>query len=104
MGPRAKIKTVPFFIQLPFLWPLPRTENDGGIDVGINQILNLGILESRNRMIDGDLILDYRFGVHINENVTISFIVDNLLNREYQTRPADLGAPRTYTLKISAKI
>lgn len=78
--------------------------NDGGVDVGIDQIINLGVLNSRDRMLDGDLILDYRFGIHLSENVTLSFIIDNLLNREYQTRPADLGPPRAYTLKISAKI
>ena len=66
--------------------------------------LDVGILDSRQRMLDGDLILDFRVGYHINENVTLSFIIDNLLNREYQTRPADLGAPRAFTFKLSAKI
>ena len=78
--------------------------NEGGIDVGIDEIINLGVLDSRERMLEGDLILDYRFGIHLNEDVTLSLIIDNLLNREYQTRPADLGPPRAYTLKISAKI
>ena len=67
-------------------------------------LIDLGILESRERMTDGDLILDYRFGVHLSENVTMSLIIDNLLNREYQTRPADLGPPRAFSLKLSAKI
>ena len=82
--------------------------NQGGIDQGLppemSPLIDLGILDSRERMLKGDLILDYRFGIHINENVTVSFIIDNLLNREYQTRPADLGPPRAYTLKLSAKI
>ena len=67
-------------------------------------LIDLGILESRERMIDGDLILDYRFGLHLNENITMSLIIDNMLNREYQTRPADLGPPRSFSLKLSAKI
>jgi len=67
-------------------------------------LINIGILDSRERMLDGDLILDYRFGLHLNENLTVSFIIDNLLNREYQTRPADLGPPRAFTLKLSAKL
>lgn len=74
------------------------------IDGELPPLQPIGILESRERMTDGDLILDYRLGYNINENVSISFIVDNLLNREYQTRPADLGPPRTFTLKLSAKI
>ena len=65
---------------------------------------NVGILDSRERMVNGDLILDWRIGYHLNENLSVSFIIDNLLNAEYQTRPADLGPPRTYTLKLSAKL
>ena len=75
----------------------------GGMD-GEATVIDIGILESRERMLDGDLILDWRIGYHINEKVSVSFIIDNLLNREYQTRPADLGPPRAYTLKLSAKI
>ena len=71
---------------------------------GDTPVIPLGILESRDRMLNGDWIIDWRIGTHINKNVTISFIVDNLLNREYQNRPADLGAPRTLTLKLSSKI
>ena len=67
-------------------------------------IISLGILDSRERMLNGDYIFDWRIGGHINENISLSFIVDNLLNREYQNRPADLGPPRTYTLKLSAKL
>ena len=55
-------------------------------------------------MLDGDLILDWRIGYHLSEKLSLSFIIDNLLNTEYQTRPADLGPPRTYTIKLSAKI
>jgi iron complex outermembrane receptor protein len=67
-------------------------------------LLDLGILDSRERMLEGDLILDFRVGYHINENVSVSFIIDNLLNREYQIRPADLGPPRKFTFKLAAKI
>jgi iron complex outermembrane receptor protein len=66
--------------------------------------LDVGVLDSQERMKKGDLIIDYRIGYHINKHVSISFIIDNILNREYQTRPADLGPPRAYTLKLSAKI
>ena len=78
--------------------------NEGGGTDGNPTVIDIGILESRNRMLNGDLIIDWRIGAHINENITLSFIIDNLLNREYQNRPADLGAPRTLTLKLSAKM
>ena len=67
-------------------------------------ILDLGILESRNRMLNGDIIMDVRLGYHVNENISLSFIIDNLFNREYQMRPADLGPPRKFTFKLAAKI
>ena len=55
-------------------------------------------------MLNGDWIFDARIGSNINENINISFIIDNVLNREYQNRVADLGPPRTFTLKLSAKL
>ena len=67
-------------------------------------LIDLGIMTSQDRMINGDLIVDVRIGKKISTHTTLSLIIDNLLNREYQTRPADLGAPRTLTLKLSAKI
>ena len=67
-------------------------------------IISLGILDSRERMLNGDLIIDWRFGLDVNDYLTMSFIIDNLLNREYQNRPADLGPPRTYTFKLKVKI
>ena len=66
-------------------------------------LLPLGILDSRERMLNGDLIFDFRIGLNINEKLSASFMIDNILNREYQIRPADLGAPRTYTVKLSGK-
>ena len=55
-------------------------------------------------MLRGDFIIDWRVGAQVNQNVTLSLIIDNVLNKEYQNRPADLGAPRTITLKLSAKM
>jgi len=66
--------------------------------------IDIGILDSRARMLDGDIIVDYRVGYHISDELTFSFIIDNILNREYQNRPADLGPPRTFTIKLSAKL
>ncbi len=66
--------------------------------------VDIGILDSRERMLNGDKIIDFRIGYHINDELTFSLIVDNLLNREYQHRPADLGPPRAFTIKLNAKI
>ena len=71
---------------------------------GPSALIDIGILDSRERMLDGDVIIDYRVGYHISDELTFSFIIDNLLNREYQNRPADLGPPRAFTIKLSAKL
>ena len=77
---------------------------NGGID-GQTPLENtqIDILNSRERMLNGDLIFDFRIGKEIKENMTLSLIIDNVLNREYQHRPADLGAPRTISLKLKIK-
>ena len=66
-------------------------------------IFNLGIVQSNNRFLNGDLIFDWRIGKKISDKMTLSLIVDNILNREYINRPADLGAPRTISLKLKIK-
>jgi len=66
--------------------------------------LNFGIRDARQRLNDGDIILDWRASLKLNKNITITAIIDNLLNREYQFRPAYIGPPRTYTVKLDVKI
>ena len=52
--------------------------NAGGGSDGESTVLDIGILQSRERMLDGDLIFDWRIGYNISENVTVSLIIDNL--------------------------
>ena len=66
--------------------------------------LNFGITESRQNFLDGDLIFDARFAVKINSQITLSAIIDNFYNVEYQIRPAYIGPPRTFSVKLVAKI
>ncbi len=67
-------------------------------------LINFGIKDSRENLKNGDVILDWRASIKLNENITISTIIDNLLNREYQIRPAYIGPPRTFTVKLDVKI
>ena len=71
---------------------------------GPSALIDFGITDSRQRFRDGDLIFDTRFSVKINSNITISAIIDNFYNVEYQFRPAYIGPPRTFTFKLTAKI
>jgi len=67
-------------------------------------LINFGIKDSRENFKNGDIILDWRASIKLNENITISAIIDNLLNTEYQIRPAYIGPPRTFTVKLDVKI
>lgn len=68
------------------------------------QIADMGIKESRADKKDGDLIIDVRLGCYLTDNTKIAFIIDNVLNTEYQPRPAAIAAPRTYTLQFSLNL
>ena len=64
----------------------------------------IGINESRKALNKGDLIIDYRYSRKITENTKLSLIINNLFNREYQTRPANMMPPRTISVQWNIKI
>ena len=51
----------------------------------------------------GAIVWDLRLGYNIGKSYRVGFIVNNLLNREYTTRPGDIQAPRTFILQVQAK-
>lgn len=63
-----------------------------------------GIPESREKLADGDFIVDTRVICDLNQTTSLSLIINNLFNREYQTRPANMMAPRTVSLKFGISI
>ncbi len=63
-----------------------------------------GLNESRENTKNGDLIFDLRLGYHLSKDLRIGFIVNNLLNREYMSRPADMKPPRTMAIQCSYKL
>ncbi|MDC3030084.1 TonB-dependent receptor [Flavobacteriales bacterium] len=68
------------------------------------EILVPGIPESRENLADGDFIVDTRIIYELNQTTSLSLIINNLFNREYQTRPANMMAPRTVSLKFGISI
>lgn len=48
-----------------------------------------------------DTQIDLRFGYRIKENWQLSLIIDNLLNQEQMIRPAYLGPPRMWTIRMN---
>lgn len=51
----------------------------------------------------GSLVFDARIGYSFLEHYRIGFVVNNLLNNEYDTRPGDIQAPRSYVLQLQLK-
>jgi len=51
----------------------------------------------------GSLVFDARIGYNFLEHYRVGFVVNNLLNNEYDTRPGDVQAPRSYVLQLQLK-
>ncbi|HFA52062.1 MAG TPA: TonB-dependent receptor [Bacteroidetes bacterium] len=62
--------------------------------------LPIGLKEFREEHNSGDLILNLRAAYHFTEGIKASFLVDNVGNREYISRPGKLNAPRGFTLRM----
>ena len=63
-----------------------------------------GINAARDKFKDGDLIIDLRAGYQVTKTARLGFIVNNLLNREYMSRPATMMPPRTFAMQLALKI
>ena len=62
-----------------------------------------GINKSREDLSSGDLVIDYRLSKQLKKN-QVSLIINNLLNTEYQSRPANLMPPRMVSIQWSIKV
>ena len=63
-----------------------------------------GINDAREKFKGGDFIIDIRAGYQINKNIRLGVIINNLLNREYTSRPANMMPQRTFAMQLSMKI
>ena len=62
------------------------------------------INEAREKFKNGDFIVDLRTSYQIYKTTKISLVINNLLNTEYMSRPANMMPPRTIALQCSMKI
>jgi outer membrane receptor protein involved in Fe transport len=75
-----------------------------GIAVGVTTIEILpGLKGYREENNKGSLVFDARIGYNFLEHYRVGFVVNNLLNNEYDTRPGDIQAPRSYVLQLQLK-
>jgi iron complex outermembrane receptor protein len=63
-----------------------------------------GIIEAREDLDGGDFIIDIRAGYQITKEARLGLVVNNLLNREYMSRPANMMPPRTIAMQLALKI
>jgi iron complex outermembrane receptor protein len=59
-----------------------------------------GLQEYRQLHNKGNLVFDLRFGYQIKEHYRLGFVVNNLFNAEYSSRPGDIQAPRNFILQF----
>ena len=75
-----------------------------GVAVGVTTIEILpGLKGYREENNKGSLVFDARIGYNFLEHYRVGFVVNNLLNNEYDTRPGDIQAPRSYMLQLQLK-
>ncbi|MDB0037954.1 TonB-dependent receptor, partial [bacterium] len=59
-----------------------------------------GLKEYRKNDQSGSLVFDSRISYELKEHYTFAFIVNNLLNTEYSSRPADVQPPRQFMVQL----
>lgn len=57
-----------------------------------------------NNVGSGDWVHNARIGISISPNATVSFLLNNIANLEYATRPARMDAPRSYHLQLRFRL
>jgi outer membrane receptor protein involved in Fe transport len=62
-----------------------------------------GLKEYRQENNGPTIVFDARIGYCYKEKYKIAFIVNNIANTEYMTRPGDIQAPRSFMLQLSYK-
>lgn len=68
-----------------------------------NMYILPGINEYREANRHGDIVADYRVSYQLNKLVKAAFIVKNILNREYMSRPGDIQPPRTFVMQVNLR-
>lgn len=63
-----------------------------------------GLKEYRQEHNKGVPVFDARLAYEFKEKLRLGFMVNNLLNTEYMTRPGDIQAPRTFMVQMQFKM
>lgn len=76
-----------------------------GFMTSVDKIFEVFIKDARaereKRLNKGDFVWDLRAGYDINKNISLSFIVKNVLNSNYAIRFTKPDRPRSYTVRLA---
>ncbi len=72
--------------------------------VGLPIFILPGLREYREKNKTGDVLVNWRFAWQPMDKLKLSFFINNLFNREYMTRPADVGPPRVFAMQVAVKL
>jgi len=72
--------------------------------VGVPLFILPGLRQYREANNTGDILFNWRFSWEPSAILRLSFFINNLFNREYMTRPADVGPPRTYAMQLALRL
>ena len=67
--------------------------------IGAQEILP-GLKQYREQNKKGALVIDFRVAYSIKKQYRLNFIINNLLNAEYASRPGDIQPPRNFILQF----
>jgi iron complex outermembrane receptor protein len=62
-----------------------------------------GLKEYRQIYNKGNFVVDARIGFKINESYRLGFMVNNVFNAEYSSRPGDIQPPRNFLVQVQMK-
>ncbi|MES2656155.1 MAG: TonB-dependent receptor [Bacteroidota bacterium] len=59
-----------------------------------------GVKQFFKRAGTADIVHNIRFGYKPNQNLSVNFLINNLTNHEYATRPGKVDPPRTFVVQV----
>jgi iron complex outermembrane receptor protein len=78
---------------------------ESDLDPAVNSTVYIlpGLKEYRQKYNKGNLVFDARIAYKITDNFRVSFIVNNVFNAEYSSRPGDIQPPRNFIAQLQMK-
>ena len=88
----------------PWLTPTHQNHSPNAAEpIGGTTYILPGLKEYREIYNKGNLVFDARLGYKLNDTYRFGFMVNNLFNSEYTSRPGDIQPPRNFSVQVQMK-